>query len=66
MSEHNRSRLENGQTLSRVTFRATDEQLTAIESFVEADVYHNRSEVIRAGIQQLIEQHSQIDNHPQR
>lgn len=59
--DHNRNRLENGQTLDRVTFRATDEQLAAIESLVDAGVYRNRSEVIRAGIQQLLEQHGRID-----
>ncbi|MDS0474207.1 ribbon-helix-helix domain-containing protein [Natrinema sp. 1APR25-10V2] len=59
--EHNRSRLENGPTLDRVTFRATDEQLAAIESLVDDDVYRNRSEVIRAGIQRLLEHHAETD-----
>lgn len=59
--EHNRSRLENGPTLDRVTFRATDEQLAAIEALVDADVYRNRSEAIRAGLQQLLEHHDRID-----
>ena len=59
--EHNRSRLENGQTLDRVTFRATDEQLAAIESLVDAGVYPNRSEAIRAGLQQLLENHARSD-----
>ncbi|WP_246999805.1 ribbon-helix-helix domain-containing protein [Halosolutus gelatinilyticus] len=55
------SRLEPRQTLDRVTFRATDEQLAALESLVDADVYHTRSEAIRAGIQRLIEQHERND-----
>lgn len=55
--EPNHSRLEHGRTLERVTFRATDEQLAALESLVDADVYHSRSEAIRAGIQQLVERH---------
>ncbi|WP_408959086.1 ribbon-helix-helix domain-containing protein [Natrinema sp. 74] len=59
--EHNRSRLEDGPTLDRVTFRATDDQLAAIESLVDADVYRNRSEAIRAGLQRLLEYHDRID-----
>ncbi|WP_121743238.1 ribbon-helix-helix domain-containing protein [Natronorubrum halophilum] len=59
--EPNRSRLENGQTLERVTFRATDEQLAALESLVDDDVYYTRSEALRAGVQQLLERHRQDD-----
>lgn len=64
--EHNRNRLENGRTLDRVTFRATDEQLAAIESLVDAGVYRNRSEVIRASIQHLLEHHGRIDGDRER
>lgn len=56
------SRLENGRTLNRITFRATDDQLAALESLVEDDVYHSRSEAIRAGIQQLLEHHESGDS----
>ncbi|UTF55648.1 ribbon-helix-helix domain-containing protein [Natronosalvus rutilus] len=52
------SRLETRQTLDRVTFRATDEQL---EALVDADIYHTRSQAIRAGIQRLLEEHTQAD-----
>ncbi|UTF55879.1 ribbon-helix-helix domain-containing protein [Natronosalvus rutilus] len=55
------SRLETRQTLDRVTFRATDEQLEALESLVDADIYHIRSQAIRAGIQRLLEEHAQAD-----
>lgn len=60
-SDENRSRLAPRRTLDRVTFRATDEQLAAIESLVDADVYRNRSEAIRAGIEELLERHG----HPE-
>ncbi|GAB3670181.1 ribbon-helix-helix domain-containing protein [Halopiger thermotolerans] len=56
-SDASRSRLENGRTLNRITFRATDDQLAALESLVEDDVYHSRSEAIRAGIRELLEHH---------
>lgn len=64
--EHNRSRLENGPTLDRVTFRTSDEQLAAIESLVEADVYHSRSEAIRTGIRELLERHARADADRER
>lgn len=57
VADPDHSRMENGQTLERVTFRATDEQLAALESLIDADVYHSRSEALRAGVQQLLEQH---------
>lgn len=57
VADPNHSRMENGQTLERVTFRATDDQLAALESLVDADVYHSRSEALRAGVQQLLERH---------
>ncbi|RKD89079.1 ribbon-helix-helix domain-containing protein [Halopiger aswanensis] len=60
------SRLENGRTLNRITFRATDEQLAALESLVEADVYHSRSAAIRAGIQQLLESQGSPDRNRDR
>ncbi|WP_254862249.1 ribbon-helix-helix domain-containing protein [Halovivax gelatinilyticus] len=56
------SRLEPRRTRERVTVRTTDEQLEAIESLVTADVYPNRSEAIRAGIDAVIERH---DREPQ-
>lgn len=55
--EPDHSRLADGQPLDRVTFRATDEQLAALESLVDADIYHSRSEALRAGVQQLLERH---------
>lgn len=57
VADPNTSRLEGGQPLERVTFRATDEQLAALESLVDGDVYQSRSEALRAGIQQLLERH---------
>lgn len=57
VADPDHSRMENGQTLERVTFRATDEQLAALEALIDADVYHSRSEALRAGVQQLLEQH---------
>ncbi|MFC6769494.1 ribbon-helix-helix domain-containing protein [Natrinema soli] len=57
VADPNHSRLADGRTLERVTFRATDEQLAALESLVDADVYHSRSEALRAGVQQLLERH---------
>lgn len=51
------SRLTDRQTLERVTFRATDEQLAALESLVDDGIYHSRSEALRAGVQQLLERH---------
>ncbi|WP_049922616.1 ribbon-helix-helix domain-containing protein [Halopiger djelfimassiliensis] len=62
-SESDRSRLERGRTLSRVTFRTTDEQLAAVDSLVEAGTYHNRSEVIRAALRQLLEQEPETGDH---
>lgn len=56
-ADASRSRLENGRTLNRITFRATDDQLAALESLVDDEIYHSRSEAIRAGIQQLLERH---------
>ncbi|SER35595.1 ribbon-helix-helix domain-containing protein [Natrinema salaciae] len=55
------SRLADRQPLDRVTFRATDEQLDALESLVDAGAYPTRSAAIRAGIQQLLEQHARVD-----
>ncbi|WP_247731573.1 ribbon-helix-helix domain-containing protein [Halovivax limisalsi] len=57
-----RSRLEPRQISDRVTVRTTDEQLEAIESLVSADVYPNRSEAIRAGIEAVIERHDPDDS----
>ena len=59
--EPNHSRLEDGPTLDRVTFRATDEQLAALESLVDDGVYHSRSEALRAGVQQLLERHRGLE-----
>ncbi|QRV14937.1 CopG family transcriptional regulator [Haloterrigena salifodinae] len=56
-ADPNHSRAENGRTLDRVTFRATDEQLSALESLVDDGVYHSKSEALRAGVQQLLERH---------
>lgn len=56
-----RSRQERRRTRDRITVRTTDEQLEAIESLVTADVYPNRSEAIRAGIDAVIERHAQDD-----
>ncbi|WP_339103482.1 ribbon-helix-helix domain-containing protein [Haloterrigena salinisoli] len=56
-ADPNHSRAENGPTLERVTFRATDDQLAALESLVDDGVYHSRSEALRAGVQQLLERH---------
>lgn len=61
-SDASRSRLENGRTLNRVTFRATDDQLAALESLVDDDVYHSRSEAIRAGIRELLERHESLES----
>ncbi|PGF17506.1 CopG family transcriptional regulator [Natrinema sp. CBA1119] len=57
VADPDHSRLADGRTLERVTFRATGEQLAALESLVDADVYHSRSEALRAGVQQLLERH---------
>lgn len=59
--EPSRSRLETAETLGRVTFRVTDDQLAALESLVDDDVYHSRSEAIRAGIQRLLDHHDRDD-----
>lgn len=61
VADPNHSRAEPGQTLERVTFRATDDQLAALESLVDAGVYHSRSEALRAGVQQLLERHGESD-----
>lgn len=60
-ADQRRSRLEPRQTSDRVTIRTTDDQLEAIESLVSADIYPNRSEAIRAGIEALIERHESDD-----
>ncbi|MFC3957057.1 ribbon-helix-helix domain-containing protein [Halovivax cerinus] len=60
-ADENRSRLAPRRTLDRITFRTTDEQIDAIESLVSADVYPNRSEAIRAGIEAVIERHEPFD-----
>ncbi|AEH39137.1 ribbon-helix-helix domain-containing protein [Halopiger xanaduensis] len=65
-TDASRSRLENDRTLNRITFRATDDQLAALESLVEDDVYHSRSEALRAGIQQLLEHHESIERDRDR
>lgn len=57
VAEPNHSRAENGPTLERVTFRATDDQLESLESLVDDGVYHSRSEALRASVQQLLERH---------
>ncbi|WP_337653256.1 ribbon-helix-helix domain-containing protein [Halomontanus rarus] len=49
---HSRSRLE--PTTERVTFRATDAQLEGLETLVDDDVFPNRSEAIRAAIDELV------------
>ena len=61
VADPDHSRLEDGPTLERVTFRATDEQLAALEALVDDDVYHSRSEALRAGVQQLLERHRRSD-----
>lgn len=60
------SRLEDSQPLERVTFRATDDQLAALESLVDAGVYHSRSEALRAGIQRLLEDHAESEREGTR
>ncbi|WP_290818796.1 ribbon-helix-helix domain-containing protein [Halovivax sp.] len=60
-SNSRRSRLERRRTCDRVTVRTTDEQLAALESLVEAGVYPNRSEAVRAGIEAVIEAHPRDD-----
>ena len=60
------SRLEDRQRLERVTFRATDDQLAALESLVDAGVYHSRSEALRAGVQQLLEHHAETEGDRDR
>ena len=60
------SRLEDGPTLERVTFRATDEQLAALESLVDDGRYHSRSEALRAGIRELLERHELTDRDRKR
>ncbi|ADB60905.1 putative transcriptional regulator, CopG family [Haloterrigena turkmenica DSM 5511] len=61
VAEPTHSRLEDGPTLDRVTFRATDEQLAALESLVDDGVYHSRSEALRAGVRQLLERHRRLE-----
>lgn len=61
VADPNTSRLEDGQPFERVTFRASDEQLAALESLVDDDVYHSRSEALRAGIRHLLERHDRSD-----
>ena len=61
VADPNHSRAENGRTLERVTFRATDEQLAALESLVDDGVYHSRSEALRAGVQRLLERHRESE-----
>ncbi|ELZ17343.1 CopG family transcriptional regulator [Haloterrigena salina JCM 13891] len=61
VAEPNHSRAENGPTLERVTFRATDDQLAALESLVDDGVYHSKSEALRAGVQQLLERHRNVE-----
>lgn len=58
-ADRHNSRRTYRQTHDRITVRTTDEQLEAIESLVSADVYPNRSEAIRAGIDAVIEKHAQ-------
>ena len=60
------SRLTDRRTLDRVTFRATDEQLAALESLVDDGVYHSRSEALRAGLQELLERHERTDRDRER
>lgn len=60
-TDHPRARGTHRRTHDRITVRTTDEQLAAIESLVSADVYPNRSEVIRAGIDAVIERHARGD-----
>ncbi len=57
VADPDHSRLTDGQPLERVTFRATDEQLAALESLVDDEIYATRSEALRAGVQQLLERH---------
>lgn len=54
--QHN-SRRTCRQTHERLTVRTTEEQREAIESLVTADVYPNRSEAVRAGIEAIVERH---------
>ncbi|MFC6718032.1 ribbon-helix-helix domain-containing protein [Natrialbaceae archaeon GCM10025810] len=61
-SDPHHSRLDDRRTLERVTFRTSDEQLAALETLVEEEVYHTRSEAIRAGIQRLLERHGADDS----
>lgn len=61
-ADRHHSRRTCRQTHDRITVRTTDEQREAIESLVSADVYPNRSEAIRAGIEAIVEKHAQDDD----
>lgn len=52
--EHSRSRLADGPTCERVTYRETRAIVDALESLVEEGRYPNRSEAIRAATRQLV------------
>ena len=43
--------------MDRVTYRQSTADLEAIDTLVEADVYANRSEALRAAVRQFVRDH---------
>ena len=55
MSKH--SKLTSSDVKQRITYRQSTGDLEAIETLVEAGVYPNRSEALRAAVRQFVRDH---------
>ena len=55
MSKH--SKLTSSETMDRVTYRQSTADLEAVDTLVEAGVYPNRSEALRAAVRQFVRDH---------
>jgi Arc/MetJ-type ribon-helix-helix transcriptional regulator len=55
VSKH--SKLTSSDTKDRITYRQSTGDLEAVETLVEAGVYPNRSEALRAAVRQFVRDH---------
>ncbi|WP_290818164.1 ribbon-helix-helix domain-containing protein [Halovivax sp.] len=56
--DHSRSRLEDGPSLEKVTYREFEFRLEQIEELVDRSEFANRSEAIRTAVESLVENHA--------
>jgi len=55
VSKH--SKLTSSERMDRVSYRQSTADLEAVDTLVEADIYANRSEALRAAVRQFVRDH---------